>query len=307
MTPDKFTNQEFMLDVGDGHQIYVHDWGNKDAKTPILHLHGGPGGQSKDRHKSRFDPETQRVIFHDQRSCGQSTPYGSLQNNTTQDLISDIDKIVERFELDKFVLVGGSWGSALALFYGIAQPKRVAGMVLDGVFTASQQEFDWISKGIWRIFYPDVWQRYLETVPAAERANPTEYHFKQAAAGKAKAAKKAAYNYIEMEAALIKLDDRQAPRNYDDFDPTDSLLAMHYISNGCFVENGHVLNNAAGLTMPIEIVQGRYDMLCPPQTAHRLDQALPNSRLTWTINGHLGEHEYSSVQKILLEQLLKEV
>src|SRR5689334_16098051 len=114
MTPDEHTNQEFFLDVGDGHRLYVHDWGKSKAKTPIIYLHGGPGNGCDDRDKREFDPKTQRVIFHDQRGAGKSTPEGSLESNTTQHLVQDIEKIAKRLSLDNFVLVGGSWGSTLA-------------------------------------------------------------------------------------------------------------------------------------------------------------------------------------------------
>src|SRR4051812_19735118 len=129
MTPDQHTNQELMLAVGDGHELYIQDWGNSTAKTPIINLHGGPGSGSANRYRKYFDPNKQRVIFFDQRGAGKSTPFGSLEHNTTQDLVEDIEKIAQKLELDTFVLAGGSWGSTLALAYGIAYPKRVAGMV----------------------------------------------------------------------------------------------------------------------------------------------------------------------------------
>lgn len=307
MNPDQHTNQEFLIDVGDGHQLYVHDWGNPDAKTPILFLHGGPGGNSKDKYKTKFDPETQRVIFHDQRGCGKSLPYGSIEHNTTQDLISDIDKIAERLKLDKFIMTGGSWGSALALFYAIANPDKVAGIILDGVLTGSQQELDWFDKGIWRIFYPDVWQQLVMSVPREHSADPVAYHFKQALGKDEQSAKKSIYTYLNAEASLLKLDDRFTPDNFDEFDPVPGLIEIHYLANKCFVEDNYVFNNASKLEMPIRIIQGRYDMVCPPQTAHKLHQSLPNSQLHWTINGHLGEHEYATLFGVLLNQLLGEV
>lgn len=306
MNPDQYTIQEFMLDVGDGHQIYVHDWGNKDAKTPILVLHGGPGGSSKDKHKAKFDPQTQRVIFHDQRGCGKSLPYGSIEHNTTQDLIGDISKVADRLDLEEFILTGGSWGSALALYYAVANPKIVAGIILDGVLTGSQQELDWFDKGIWRIFYPDVWQQLVETVPEESRKDPVRYHFEQALDKDEEKSKKSIYTYLNAEASLLRLDDRYVPENYDEFDHLPGLIEIHYLSNKCFVEDNYIFKNAASLTMPICMIQGRYDMVCPPQTAYKLHQALPNSQLHWTINGHLGEHEYASVFKLVLAQLLEE-
>lgn len=119
MNPDKYTSREFFLEVGDGHELYVQDWGNKAAETPIFFLHGGPGGGLKDGHKQMFDPEKQHVIFHDQRGCGKSLPHGSLEHNTTADLVNDIEKIAQKLKLDTFILTGGSWGSTLALAYAL--------------------------------------------------------------------------------------------------------------------------------------------------------------------------------------------
>jgi proline iminopeptidase len=117
MTPDEYTNQELMLEVGDGHILYVHDWGKKDAKNPIVALHGGPGYGFSDKHRRRFDPKKQRVIFHDQRGVGKSTPKGSLEHNTTEDLVEDVEKIAKKLNLKSFIVTGGSWGTTLALAY----------------------------------------------------------------------------------------------------------------------------------------------------------------------------------------------
>ncbi|HVX56127.1 MAG TPA: alpha/beta fold hydrolase [Candidatus Saccharimonadales bacterium] len=303
MTPDEFTNQEFFLDVGDGHHLYVQDWGTPDAQVPILFLHGGPGNGCDDRDKAKFDPRTQRVIFHDQRGSGKSTPTGSLERNTSQDLVNDIDKLSKHLGLDKFVLTGGSWGSTLALVYGIAHPDKVAGMVVDGIFTATQEEAEWFEQGGWRDFFPDTWETYQATVPAAHRGNPSAYHYKQALGNDAEATKRAAYDYLGMELAILKLDDQYMQKPYDGFEPGGGLIEMHYLAHGCFLPEGHIPKNAAKLTMPVYLVQGRYDMVCRPKVAYELDKALPNSKLIWTINGHLKQHEAKTVLNLLLDQL----
>lgn len=298
MTPDEYTNQELMLDVGDGHQLYVQDWGNGAAK-PILVLHGGPGNGVSDRDKQKYDPKKQRVIFHDQRGAGKSTPTLSLHHNTTQDLVADIEKIAQHLQLDTFVLTGGSWGSCLALAYGIAHPERVDGMVLNGIFTGNQDEIDWLERGGYRDFFPEVWQQYLSSVPQAQREAPSAYHFERAFGEDAEAAKQSAYAYERMELALLKLDDQYSPGPYEMYQPGAILMEMHYISNGCFMPDNFILDNAPKLTMPIWLVQGRYDMVCRPLAAHRLHEALPNSHLIWTINGHLGQHESNAIQQLL--------
>jgi proline iminopeptidase len=303
MNPDEHTNQEFFLDVGDGHQIYVQDWGKKDAKTPILFLHGGPGNGTYENDKDKFDPTTQRIIFHDQRGSGKSLPTGSLDNNTSQQLVDDIEMIALKLGLDKFVLVGGSWGSTLSLLYGIEHPERVIGMVLDGVFTASQAENDWLENGGWSSFFPDIWKEYQDTVPQNYRDNPSKYHFEHVFSDDPEIAKKSSYAYLSMELALLKLDQKYTPDPYDKFELGGGKIEIHYLANGCFLENDYIIKNAGKLTMPVYIVQGRYDMICPPQTAYNLDQKLPYSELIWTINGHLKQHESKNILKILLKQL----
>ena len=303
MTPDQHTNQELLLDVGDGHQIYVQDWGNKDAKTPILFLHGGPGSGNYDNDKERFDPANQHIIFHDQRGSGKSTPKGSIENNTASHLVDDIEKIAQKLGLDKFILTGGSWGSTLALLYAIAHPERVLGIAIDGVFMATESEISWLDKGGWSTFFPDIWQQYQATVPESHQSNPTSYHFKQAFSEDSEKSKKSLYDYSSMELALLKLDQKLTPQPYDDFDTNNSKIEIHYLSNQCFIEGEFILNNAAKLTMPVYMVQGRYDMVCPPDAAFRLGQALTNSEIIWTINGHVKQHEAKNILNILLKQL----
>jgi proline iminopeptidase len=303
MTPDEHTNQEFWLDVGGGQRVYVHDWGKADAKLPIVFLHGGPGNGCDNRDKRKFDPAEQRVIFHDQRGAGKSTPYASLENNTTQDLVEDIEKLAEQLKLDRFIVVGGSWGSTLALMYGIAYPERVAGMVLNGVFTATQEEMDWLAKGGYRHMFPDVWEQYLEATPPSHHENPTAYHYKQALGGDPEAAKKSAHTYQIMEISLLKLDDQFAPPEWDDYDPAKIRTEMHFGANKWFIKDKYILNNAAKLTMPVWLVQGRYDIVCPPIFAYRLHKTLPDSRLIWTINGHLAQHESANIQQLLIQRL----
>lgn len=304
MTPDEFTNQEFFLDVGDGHQIYVHDWGKADIQIPIIYLHGGPGNGCDDHDKQKFNPNSQRIIFHDQRGSGKSTPTGSLEYNTTDKLVEDIEKIIQHLYLNKVVITGGSWGSTLALAYAIAYPPRVAALVIDGVYTATQDEADWFEQGGWREFFPDTWEQYQSTVPQENRNNPSAYHYRQALHGDAESVKRSSYSYVSMELAILKLDDRYQPKPYADFEPGGGLIEMHYLANGCFLPPQHILKNSAKLTMPVYIIQGRYDMICRPRIAYELHQALPNSKLIWTVNGHLKQHEAKNVLNILLDNFI---
>lgn len=303
MTPDSHTIQETFLEVGDGHTLYIHDWGNKTAKTPIIFLHGGPGDQSKDRHKLPFDPTRQRVIFFDQRGSGRSLPYGSLEHNTTQDLVEDIEKIASHLKLDKFILTGGSWGSCLALAYGLAHPERITAMVLSGIYTGSQAENDWILTGRFRTFFPDAWDAYLAATPKAHHANPSAYHYQRVMSGDEAAARESGYAYQTLEGSILSLDDRFTPGDPATYDPSSARIEMHYMRERCFMPDRYILNNAHKLTMPVWLVQGRYDMVCPPATAYELHQRLPNGELVWTTSGHRAEHEPHSVMHSLLLQL----
>lgn len=301
MNKDEFTNKVMHLEVNETHSLYVQDWGNKDVKVPIISLHGGPGGQSKDSHKGSYDPTTQRVIFFDQRGCGQSLPYGSLIDNTTNDLISDITTIAETLKIESFILRGSSWGACLALAYAIKHPSKVHAMVLQGIFTGSSNEIKWLKHGMFQTFYPDVWQKYLELTPKAHRHDPSSYHFEKALNGTPDEQKKSAFAYETLEAGVVKLDDRGFTNNFDDYDPVGMRMEMHYMQNQCFLPDNYILDNAHKLTMPITLIQGRYDMVCPPSTAFALRENLPNSELYTTLSGHVTEHE--DVQ--LVRQALK--
>lgn len=306
MTPDAYTIAEHHFSVGDGHTLYVHDWGKKGADRVIINLHGGSGGGTSDRHKNRYDPTRQRVIFFDQRGCGKSTPYGSLEHNTTDKLVEDISTIANKLKLDTFILWGGSWGSCLALAYAIKHPERVSAMVLNGIFTGSQKEIAWLDGGLFSTFYPDAWERYLAATPKEHHNNPTGYHYKRVTSGDYEAAQVSGYAYETLEGSVMALDDRFTPADPTDYDPRSIRMEMHYMAKGCFMPDRHILDNAHKLAMPIWLVQGRYDMVCPPATAYELHKKLPNSELIWTIDGHRADHEAVTVMKTILLNLSNE-
>ena len=197
MEKDDFTLKETHLKVSGGFELYVQDWGNSKAKTAIIFLKGGPGGACKQRDKDGFDPARDRVIFFDHRGCGQSKPYGKLEDNTTAHMIQDITAIADYFGLQKFALRGTSWGSCLALAYALEHPERVEALFIGGVFTASQMEIDWLDQGRFRAFYPDVWEAYLNSVPAEHQHNPSGYHYEKVLNGTPDEVKKSAYACLE--------------------------------------------------------------------------------------------------------------
>lgn len=305
MTPDEHTIREFYIEVGDDHELYVQDWGNKKAKHPIVFLHGGPGSGCKDGHKRQFDPLQHRVIFFDQRGSGKSLPYGSLKHNTTDDLVADITKITKQLKISSFILVGGSWGSTLALAYAAKHPQNVQALVLNGIFTGSQAEIDYFDKGSFRAWFPEVWEQYLAATPKEHRETPTLFHYKQILGKQEDAARRSACAYGNIEGALLALDDRFIPDNPADpaFDPVAAKVEVHYLANHCFLPDRYIFDNARKLTMPVWLVQGRYDMVCPPAAAYELHQKLPKSHLIWTVGGHKSsERETQSVVRAILLQ-----
>ncbi|HSH31093.1 MAG TPA: alpha/beta fold hydrolase [Candidatus Saccharimonadales bacterium] len=305
MTPDDYTTQETNIEVGDGHRLYVQDWCNKGARVPVLSLHGGPGTPCSDSHKDYFDGSRQRAIFFDQRGTGRSTPYGSLENNTTQHLVEDITKILDSLKIDKVVLMGGSWGSCLALTFAITHPERVDGLVLYGVLTGRQEEMDWLNQAGYRTFYPEVWQAYLAKTPVENHADPTAYHFERILGSDETASKASGYAYNALDSAVMKLDDRFKPGPFEDFDPVPTRIQAHYFTNSHFLPDDHIMNNAHALTMPVYMVQGRYDMVCPPSTAYNLARKLPKAELFWATSGHAPERESTSVLRSILLELSK--
>lgn len=303
MTPDAFTIQETFLAVGDDHELYIQDWGNKDAKIPVIYLHGGPGSGCSDGYKQGFDGHTQRVIFFDQRGSGRSLPKGSLKNNTTKEVVEDIEKIANHFKLKSFIIIGGSWGSCLGLAYALKYPKRVKAMILRGIFTGSKAETDYLDNGGFRAFFPDVWDTYLRRTPEAHHQDPSAFHYREMASGDPIKIKASTYAYGELEGSLLRLDDRHAAENFDTFDPDGMKIELHYLQNLCFMPDNYLLTNAHKIKTPTWLVQGRYDMVCPPKTAYELDKLMPNSRLIFVQAGHSGGDRsiYEVTKALLLE------
>ena len=303
MNPDEHTIAEHMLDVGHGHTLYIQDWGNKKAKHPIIFLHGGPGSSSRDKHRISFDPTTQRVVFFDQRGGGKSTPLGRWHHNNTQELAADITKIADYLKIDKFILTGESWGSCLALYYALCEPSRVKALVIGGVRTGSQEEIDWLDAGMFQAHFPDVWEQYLAATPKSHHNNPSAYHQARVLGSDEAAAASSAYTYGQLEGAVVSLNDQYMPEARSIFDPSGMQTEMRYLAKRFFLPDRFILKNAHKLKMPLYIVQGRYDFVCPPKAAYELSQKAPHAHLTWTVSGHKNEHENVAVKRLIYRQL----
>jgi len=304
MQKDANTIEEKMIEVGDSHTIYTQLWGSGKAKDTILFLHGGPGSGCSDSHKQMFNPQKQRVLFFDQRGSGQSLPKGSLENNTTDKLVADIVMISKEYGVKSFVVTGGSWGSTLALVLAIRKPEMVKSLVLRGIFTARQQETDFLENGGYKDFFPDVWQRYREAAPEKYRDNPREYHIPRILGDDEVAAKQSAYEYDILEGSLLKRDDRITPQDFKTYDKSSITIEVSYLANDCYLDEGYILDNASQLKMPLYIIQGRYDFVCPPVTAYELHKAVSQSQLIFTDAGHSGgDRSNWEVVKSILETI----
>jgi proline iminopeptidase len=286
MNTDEFTIKECMLPVSSKHTLYIQEWGNANALDCIIFLHGGPGTGCKDSAKQLFDPRQHRVIFFDQRGAGKSVPHGLLQRNTTSQLVSDISRVADFFNVQQFVLVGGSWGSTLALCYAIAEPERVMGMSLRGIFLGTKAEIDFIEKGLFRDFFPDAWQTFLARTPDTFQADPMAFHIPRILGANKQAQRKSAFAVDQLQVALSSLITPQPSILDDAYDPTKVIIETHFTANHCFLERDYIVTNAKNITAPTSIIQGRYDFVCPPRTAITLANALPNATLKLTAAGH---------------------
>lgn len=310
---DEYTIKSGWLDVGDGHQVWYEQWGNPEAETPILMFHGGPGGEHKPKHKYDFDPTRHQVIGFDQRGGGNSLPYGEIKNNTTLDLTNDAVKILEHLNVDKVHVNSGSWGSTLALLFAVSFPERIKSVVVRGVFSGTQQEIDWLDKGLFRRHYPEVWERFVASVPEKYKDNPAQYHYQIIEKGTQAELEATSKALSDLEYPTLIFDwrgfdpdinkDSDPEKPQDAFDPVPYKIYGHYFKNACFLEPDYILQNAHKIKVPLYIVQGRYDMACPPTTAYNLHKAVKGSKLYITLSSHSTDPETNTALKIIRDQL----
>jgi len=267
-----------MLDVGDGHRLYWELSGNPHGK-PVVFLHGGPGGGSSPDHRRQFNPEKYKILVFDQRGCGKSTPYASLEKNTTWDLVSDIEKLrVEVSKVEKWQVFGGSWGSTLALAYAQTHPERVSELVLRGIFLFDQYEIDWMYKaGGASQVYPDKFEDFLAMIPQSEQGDLVEAYRKRLTGSDKSAQLAAAQAWSKWEGDIVTL--LPSPSTIEHFTSPEVAVAVarienHYMANHGWLEEGQLLAGAKKLSsIPGVIVQGRHDTCTPPIAAWRLARA----------------------------------
>ncbi|THF56742.1 prolyl aminopeptidase [Ollibium composti] len=269
-----------MLDVGDGHTIYWERVGTKGAK-PAVFLHGGPGGGVSPKQRRQFDPKLYDVVLFDQRGCGRSTPYASLDANTTWHLVADMERLRELCGFDKWLVFGGSWGSTLALAYAETHPERVSELVVRGIYTLTRAELEWYYQfGVSEMF-PDKFERFQAPIPEAERGDMMAAYRRILTGSDRQKQSEAAIAWSSWEGQTITL--LPEPETSDHFAEADYALAFarienHYFVHGGWFEEGQLLRDAGRLKdIPGVIVHGRYDMPCPMKYAWALHKAWPKA------------------------------
>lgn len=270
-----------MMNVGDGHSIYVEQSGRRDG-IPVVVLHGGPGGGCSPAMRRYFDPNVYRVILFDQRGCGRSRPHASVENNTTWHLVRDIEQIRDALGIDSWIVFGGSWGATLSLIYAQTHPDRALGLVLRGVFLMTQRELDWFYGGGAGQFWPDLWEKFTDLIPAQEQDDLIGAYHRRLFSGDGATETKYARAWSSWENALASIDSNgytgEPPAEYA---RAFARLENHYFYNAGFLDfDGQILAQLDRIAhIPAVIVQGRYDMICPPFSAYELAKAWPKARL----------------------------
>ena len=289
--PDTEPYDHCLLNVGDGHQLYVEQCGNPQGQ-PVLFIHGGPGGGCSTNDRRFFDPEQYRIILFDQRGCGRSIPHGSLENNDSPHLTQDINTIRDYLHIDQWHIFGGSWGSTLALLYAQAYPQNVNSLVLRGIFLARQEDCDWTfnAGGAHRIF-PDYFADFLQALPCTINDDMTQAAYNVMTGDDYNAALKVARAWSLWEircCTLMPNAEFVADKTDDKSCWTLARHEAHFMVNQCFLTDNQILNNCDKIAhIPTIIVHGRYDVVCPIDQAWLLHQRLPLAEL-WVSNtaGH---------------------
>lgn len=267
------------LEVDSTHNLYWEQSGNPDG-VPIVLLHGGPGAGASPTHRRFFDPEHYRIVIFDQRGAGRSTPLGCIENNTLDHLVADMEALRAHLNIDRWHLFGGSWGSTLALAYAAKHPKQCFGMILRGIFLCEQSEIDWFLYGMKKIF-PEAWEQFAGLIPADKQADLLSAYYDILTNGSEKEQMDAAIRWSLYEGACSSL----LP-NYETITTNDqkqnalalARLEAHYFMHGVIPAENSLLNSIETLrTIPSVIIQGRYDTICPIETAYRVHQIWPEA------------------------------
>jgi proline iminopeptidase len=300
--------QSGYLKVSDIHEIYYELCGNPKGK-PVFVIHGGPGSSCSPYMRQFFNPDKFLIVLHDQRGAGRSKPVAEIRENTTQNLVEDIERLRQEFGFEKIILFGGSWGSTLSLAYAETYPENVNGMVLRGIWFGSKEETD----NFWKViplFFPEMYKSLTDALPDSGLAINDKDILKllqsENPAVRAKYAKLVSryeYKACGLNITEASLDEYYGSENNLDEIYTGALFEFYYVTNGCFFEEDQLLRDTYKIqSIPTIIINGRYDMVCPPVAAYKLHKNLPGSRLIIVEEaGHLASE--MPIEKELLKAM----
>jgi proline iminopeptidase len=273
-----------MLKVSDLHTIYYERIGNPKG-LPVIFLHGGPGGGLIPTYRQFFDPKAYHVVLFDQRGSGKSTPHAELRENTTWDLINDIETLREKFGIDKWYVFGGSWGSTLSMAYGVNHPDRCLGLILRGIFLTRRRELQWFYQYGASEIFADYWERFRDEIPAKERGDFMSAYYKRLTSDDENVRLSAARAWSVWEGATSKLYPDQGLMEH--WEGAHEALALariechYFMNNSFFPSESYLIENIGKIRgIPTVIVQGRYDVVCPMTSAWELHKALPEAEFT---------------------------
>jgi proline iminopeptidase len=291
------------LEVGHGHRLYFEESGNPTGK-PVVFLHGGPGGGTEAKQRRFFDPRAYRIVLFDQRGCGRSTPFASIEHNTTWDLVADIEALRRHLRIERWQVFGGSWGSSLALAYAQRHPDRVSAMVLRGVFLLRKREIDWFYQDGANHLFPEAWEHFLEPIAPAERGDLVSAYHRRLTGDdpveRTRAAK--AWSIWEGRTSYLLPNEGYVGRMAEEaFALAFARIECHYFKHGGWVdaERG-LLEHADRLRgIPGVIVQGRYDVVCPAESAWALHRAWPEAGLEMVEDAGHAAHEPGILHRLI--------
>lgn len=271
------------MKVSDRHEIFYEQIGNPKG-VPVLFVHGGPGGGISPDHRRYYDPKHYRVVLFDQRGAGASTPHAALEENTTWDLIKDIEKLRQKLEIPKWIVFGGSWGSTLSLLYAQTHPERVIGLILRGIFLCRKKEISWFYQDGASHIFPEAWDEYLKPIPQEERHDLVAAYYKRLTSPNREVRLQAARAWSVWEGSTSCLHfnrDMIAETGEDEFAEAFARIECHYFTHGIWMRNDNqILEDVHKIRhLPCEIVHGRYDVVCPVENSWDLKKAWPEANL----------------------------
>jgi len=296
-------NHTGFLEVGSGHKLYYEECGNPRGK-PAVFLHGGPGGGCSAAMRRFWNPDVYRIILFDQRGSGKSTPHASLEQNTTWDLVNDIEILRAALEVEKWQVFGGSWGSTLALAYCQSHPDRVTEIVLRGMFMLRKKEIDWFYQHGASELFPDRWQHYLQPIPVNERGDMLSAYHKRLTSDDETTRLQAARAWSVWEgttSTLLPNEGIAAAFDSEHMALSLARIECHYFVNGGFMEEDQLIHNVDRIrNIPAVIVQGRYDVVCPAVSAWELSQAWPEAALRIVPDAGHAAFEPGNIHELIM-------